>query len=198
MKTIKAVSFFLGVLSLSALTYSHAGAFGLGDVKSKVKGEAQKEVKEVKKDVGVPTSGGSTPAAVSGGGNDTPYLKHRQSLVPYTGLGATPVSTYWDSAAEAKAYLEPLHEKCHVNGPNDVLNKSNYKVWPSHKQTIVNCTKVLQDADGPACYVIKADCKKILAGEVEPKPGEWGPEYNRCDTTYDSSFRWQQTCPASF
>lgn len=143
-----------------------------------------------------PTSpGAETPGSSAGGGA---YLQHRESLVPWTGLGHQQRSDYWKRLDQALNYLRPRHDACHIQPAKKEMNNSNEKVWPSHIRKIAHCVKLLSDQDGQqACYVVELDCKEMMAGQKEPSSGEWA-DYDRCLASYQSTYRSQNPCPSSF
>ena len=132
------------------------------------------------------------------GHTSSPFLSHRESLIPYTGLGHTQKSKLFANFKEAKKALETKHDACFTLPTKRVENNSAYKVWPSHDETKMQCVKLLDDNDAKACYFITVDCKAQLPGQQEPKPGEWGPDWNQCDTNWESGYRFKKECPTGY
>lgn len=190
----------LGVLVGFTLSSRNAQA-GFGDALKKATEkipEAPSATTAPKQETGVPAATPMTGKSTNPAGG-SPYLTHRESLIPYTGLGNTPKTKWFANVQEAKNLLGPKHDNCFAEPTKKVENKSSYKVWPSHDEIKMQCVKLLDDADGKkACYFSEVSCKVQHPGQKEPKPGEWGPEYNRCEMEYESGWRFKAACPTAY
>lgn len=195
----------LGVLVAFSISSRSAQA-GFGDALKKATEkipEAPAATTAPKLEPGAPTVTPQMGKSMNPAGG-APYVTHRESLIPYTGLGNTEKTKWFANLKEAQNFLGPKHDNCFVAPVKKVENKSNYKVWPSHDETNMQCVKLLDDdlVTQPdykqACYFVKLACKVQHPGQQEPKPGEWGTEYNRCEVEYESSYRFQGTCPTAY
>lgn len=188
----------LGVLVGFTLSSRNVQA-GFGDALKK----ATEKIPETPSATTAPKPGSAVPAATPGMGKSTAhdhsaYLTHRESLIPYTGLGNTEKTKWFANIQEAKNFLGPQHDNCFAEPTKKVENKSKVKVWPSHDETNMQCVKLLNDVDKNACYFVQVSCKAQHPGQSEPNPGEWGPQYNRCEMEYDSGWRFKTACPTAY